>query len=421
MTKPITASILSIGDELLIGQVINTNAAWLSDELLKSGISVIHHLSVADTKQAIIEGLTSLRQNANVVLVTGGLGPTKDDITISAISEYFNDKLIFHEETYERLGKIMRRFGRQLTENQKQQCYLPKSAMILKNDMGSAPGMYFLREDVHYFFMPGVPFEMQHLFSDRFIPILKDTALISDNISSTTILTAGLGESALEEEISDIVSDFPDGLSIAYLPGKAQVRLRLTGNGISGQDLSTSKNRIINRLGKGVFGFEDETLEMAVGKMALENNWTMGFAESCTGGAVSAKITTVPGASRYFRGSIIAYDNDIKHRILNISNHVLENAGAVSKDCVHAMVENALNVLDVDLAVAISGIAGPGGGTEDKPVGTVFIGVGDKHIVKVKRLVGTKSRAINIEYFTSYALNLLRLFMLDKAKVARGQ
>jgi nicotinamide-nucleotide amidase len=218
----------------------------------------------------------------------------------------------------------------------------------------------------------------------------------------------------LEELITDIIQIFPENLTISYLPGKAQVRLRLTGRGISDSVIQHHVDQITARLGNAVFGYGQDTLEAAVGRMLLNNQWTVGCAESCTGGAVSAKITLVPGASSYFKGSIISYSNEIKKHILGVSPHTLETDGAVSKSCVEQMVSGALSILNVDVAVAISGIAGPGGGSDEKPVGTVFIGVGDKNIIKVKQLTASKSRDVNIEYFTSYALNLMRLFLTEK-------
>ncbi len=414
MNKIFRAGLLSIGDEILIGQVVNTNAAWLSEQLTSSGLSISNHLSVADEKSDIMDGLSALIANSDIVVVTGGLGPTKDDLTKTALASYFDDELIFHQETFDRLKQLMHRFGRTIKDNQRHQCLLPAKATILNNDLGTAPGMHFIKENIHYFFMPGVPFEMKHLFQDRIKSILEYHGMTSNHVLTQTILTAGIGEATLEDQIADIVESFPRGLGISYLPGKAQVRLRLTGRSITHETMNNFRFQIEERLAPGVFGHEKETLESVIGQFLLRKGWTIGFAESCTGGAVSAKITTIAGASSYFLGSVISYSNEVKHKILGVSLDTLEHHGAVSKACVREMVAGALKTLDVDVAVAISGIAGPDGGSEDKPVGTVFIGVGDANIIKVKRLNATKSRVINIEYFTSYALNLLRLFLLDK-------
>jgi len=410
-------SLLSIGDELLIGQVVNTNASWISQRMTEYGFEIGHHLSVADKQEDIIAGLSLLSQHTNIVVVTGGLGPTKDDITKLALATYFNDTLDFHEETYERLAAIMKRYGRTIQDSQREQCRLPSKATIYENNMGTAPGMYFDENDVHYFFMPGVPFVIKTLFTERFVPILKAQGLISDRVKTETILTAGIGESSLEEKITDIVETFPKGLGISYLPGKAQVRLRLTGHDIDQLIIDAFVKKIVDRLGDKVFGFGDETLASVVGRLAIEKGLQVGFAESCTGGAVSAQITAIPGASAYFKGSIISYANEIKEEVLHVSPETIEKHGAVSAECVEEMVAGALDVLDIDIAVAISGIAGPTGGSEEKPVGTVFIAVGDKHEIKSKRLVAAKSRDVNIDYFTSYALNLLRLFLVRGEEV----
>ena len=421
MRPSIQAALLSIGDEVLIGQVINTNASWLSEQLSLAGINVVCHLSVSDKADAICSGIEQLESAADLILVTGGLGPTKDDITKHAIAAHFDDNLVFHQETFDRLEKIMHRFGRKVKPNQRHQCELPSTARILKNNLGTAPGMYFIKKHRHYFFMPGVPFEMKHLFEDRIRPILDDLGMITNHTQTTTLLTAGIGEATLEQAISDIVDDFPEGLSIAYLPGKAQVRLRLTARNLPPATMTSTVEAISHRLGKAVFGENKDSLQRAVGQLLLENRLTVACAESCTGGAVSAMLTEVPGASRYFLGSIISYSNDVKMNLLGVSKSTLERHGAVSKPCVQEMVKGAINALKVDVAVAISGIAGPDGGSEEKPVGTVFIGVGDQETIKVKQLVATKSRDINIAYFSSYALNLLRLFILDKISEQKGE
>ena len=412
MKKINKAAILSIGDELLIGQVVNTNASWLSNQLNLAGFKIERHLSVADDHMEINAGLEQLRSIADIILVTGGLGPTKDDITMAAVAQFFEDELVFHEDTFARLQKIMERFGRTVNDDQKHQCELPSTADVLPNELGTAPCMHFIDAGRHYFFMPGVPHEMRHLFTDRILPILSTDGLISSEIITKTILTAGIGESNLEQLISDIVDSFPEGLSIAYLPGRAQVRLRLTAISLDNETMDHYIKLIEERVGIGVFGHNDQTLESVIGELLMAKGLTLGLAESCTGGAVSAKITSIAGASKYYEGSIISYSYELKNKVLNVSQDTLNQYGAVSEPCVEAMIKGALEVLNVDVAIAISGIAGPGGGTEDKPVGTAYIGVGDGNSMTIKRLTATKSRAVNIEYFTSYALNLLRIFLM---------
>lgn len=405
--------LLSIGDELLIGQVINTNAAWLSEQLTILGLDVTVHHSIADKKDEIKQGLALLSEASKLVISTGGLGPTKDDVTKTALIDYFDDTLEFHEESYERLCRIMDRFGKSVNKNQKYQCELPAKAKKLKNDLGTAPGMYYEKGNVHYFFLPGVPFEMKHLFEVHIVPLLKEKNLISSRIRTSTVLTAGVAESHLEEQIADLVDQFPPGLHMSYLPGKSQVRLRLTSHDLPGSVIENFKSQIVGRLGRSVYGFEKDSLESIVGRLLLRQKRTLGLAESCTGGAISARITSVAGASGYFQGSIISYDNRIKMEVLGVKHETIEAWGAVSSQCVHEMVQGALEVLGVDVAVAISGIAGPTGGTPDKPVGLVYIGVGNRNDIRVSELKAGKSRAVNIDYFVGYALNLLRLFLVD--------
>lgn len=405
------ASILSIGDELLIGQVVNTNAAWLGNQFAELGIANVEHLSVADTTTAILSGLRRLAQTTKIICVTGGLGPTKDDLTKVAICDYFDDTLQFSDETFERLTRLFARFGRSPQESHKMQCYLPTKARLFQNDVGTAPGMYFEQDGIHYYFMPGVPFEMKNLFAEKFIPLLRTKKLIDASLYAKTILTAGIGESILEQKIADIVSNFPAGVSIAYLPGKAQVRLRVSGRGVDPAIVDNEVDKIVACIGDVVFGFGTSSLAAEVGKRLIADKMTIGFAESCTAGRLSGKMTAVPGSSAYFMGSIVSYDNRIKTDILGVQEATLIAHGAVSAPCVEEMVKGALRVLDVDVAVAISGIAGPGGGSEEKPVGTVFIGVGTRDRVEVKRFIASKQREVNMAYFTSYALNMIRLFL----------
>lgn len=406
------ASILSIGDELLVGQTINTNAAWLSQQLTAKGITVSLQLSVADTVQAIHHGLDILSAQSEIILVTGGLGPTVDDITKTAIISYFDDKLAFDSATYSRIEDIMSAHGLKPSESHKRQAHLPSKAILFPNPLGTAPGMLLNRLGIAYYFMPGVPFEMQALFTNAIWPDIILRRDWSPNILTRTICTAGIGETVIEDKIAHITNEFDKDVQIAYLPDKGLVRLRLTGSAESADRLDQYQLAIANVLGSAVFGYQDDTLLTPIATMLKAHNWTIGLAESCTGGAISTKITSQPGASLYFHGSIISYDNRIKRALLDVSPQTIETYGAVSAECVHEMVAGALKALGVDWAIGISGIAGPTGGSEEKPVGTVYIGVGHGNQIKVKRFRASKSREVNIDYFVHFALNFLRLELM---------
>ena len=419
-----TAHLLTIGDEILIGQIVDTNAAWMSRALNLAGINVTGKSSVGDTRQAIIDGVNHAASQAQIVIMTGGLGPTKDDITKKTLAEMFGSGMRFHQETYDRILAYFEKIGRVAPIIMaEQQATLPEAAEILTNKVGTAPGMWLERDGKVFISLPGVPFEMEYLMTNEVLPRLKNR-FPSRPIAHRTLQTVGEGETNIANRIEAFENALPPHIKLAYLPALGQVRLRLSGIW-PGAVLPNSETlleaeldhkiaaleRIIPDI---VFGREDELLQEAVGKLLLERKLLFGTAESCTGGYVAHLITTVPGSSAYFPGSVVAYSYEMKSKLLGVKPETLIQFGAVSEEAVREMAAGARIALGVDVSVAISGIAGPGGGTPDKPVGTVWIAVSDgKRTLAVKQIFG-RDRGKNIHLSGIFALNMVRKFLLDE-------
>lgn len=407
-------SILTIGDELLIGQVIDTNAAFMGRELNLHGMEISRKVTISDTLEDIKDNLRQALTVSDIVLMTGGLGPTKDDITKNALAEYFGVGLTFSEPTWERIERFFQRFGRATTLAHREQCYMPENAILLTNKMGTAPGMWMEQDGQIVVSMPGVPYEMKYLLTHEVIPRLQRTYKVRP-IAHRTLLTIGEGESRLAEQIEDLESQLPLHLKLAYLPSLGQVRLRLTGRSDDAEqlnrDLAQYGDAIRARLPDFVYGEGVHTIEAEIGRMLTEKGLTLATAESCTGGFVAHRITSVAGASAYFQGSIVAYDNRIKEKLLGVSPDTLTRHGAVSEQTVIEMVAGARAALGVDVALAISGIAGPGGGTPNKPVGTIWLAVGDQERTETYLLHAGKDREKNIQYASSRVLGLLWKFL----------
>ncbi len=409
------AIILTIGDEILIGQVVDTNSAWLGQKLSEAGIRVKRILSVSDDFQEIISALQQATEDADIIFTTGGLGPTKDDITKKAIATFLGQKLIFHEPTYERIKKIFEKIGRPMSPAHNDQCLMPENAEILRNSMGTAPGMLFHFKNTKIISMPGVPYEMKAIMEEEVLPKIYETSPVT--ILHKTILTSGTGETVIENQISDIIDTFPPNVKIAYLPALAQVRLRITCSGQNKtqveQIVSRYTDQIVNRLGELVYGYDDSSLERELYTLCTAKSISVATAESCTGGMIASKIVSIPGSSIYFQGSIVAYSNDIKEKILHVKPDTLQLYGAVSEQTVIEMVDGVIDLMGVDVAIAVSGIAGPDGGSTEKPVGTVWICAGSKEHKTTFLLKAGKDRTKNIEIASIYALNLLRKFVLE--------
>lgn len=411
------ARIVTIGDEILIGQIIDTNSAWMGQQLNLQGIEVEAIVSVSDTHEAITRAIDDAFAAVDVVLVTGGLGPTKDDITKQAIADYFGVGMIFSDETYERILRMFERWGRKSTEAHRLQCYMPENASLLKNKMGTAPGMWFNKGNKVMVSMPGVPYEMKYLMTEEVLPALKAN-YPSQPIVHHTVLTAGEGESRINARISNFELSLPPELKLAFLPSLGKVRLRLTARGSDEQQLNQLLAEKVEELKQLlpdlIFGYGEDTLEAAIGRLLITQKKTLSTAESCTGGYLAHRITSIAGASAYFKGAIIAYDNQVKMDQLGVPAEVLETVGAVSEKTVIAMVSGAVARLGTDIAVATSGIAGPTGGTDEKPVGTIWIAVGNQTEYQTLKLQLGKDRLKNIEYTANSALNMIRKFLIAK-------
>lgn len=406
------AEIISVGDELLIGQVVNTNASWMAAELNKSGIHVVQVSAIGDNGDRIKSALDDAFKRAEIVLLTGGLGPTKDDITKNVLAAYFNSEMVFHEPTYEHIKVLFRLRNYQVTEVNRMQALIPERCIPLKNNHGTAPGMWFELGEKVAVSMPGVPFEMQALMLDEVLPRLNEKFLRSA-IYHKTIMTHGLGESALAERISEWENNLPATIKLAYLPQPGIVRLRLSSSGEDMARVTKAINEQCKRLHSFIpdliFGYDDVSMEEVIGDYLKRLGKKLSVAESCTGGYVSHLITAIPGSSAYFNGSVVSYSNQSKARLLGVSEALIEEYGAVSQQVVEAMAAGALMRFDADYALSISGIAGPDGGTVEKPVGTVWIGLATPTGVTSKLFLFGEHRGRNIRRTALTALNLLRL------------
>lgn len=408
-------AIITVGDEILIGQIVDTNSAWMAEELNQIGAEIVQITSVGDDKNAIIQAIAESLKQAEVVLMTGGLGPTRDDITKTAIAEFLGVGMYFDQPTYDRILKLFERWGRSSTPEHREQCYMPESAELLFNKMGTAPGMWFSTQDKVLVSMPGVPYEMKYLMKERILPKLRDT-FPARPLAHRTVRTVGEGESRIANRLKAFEDGLPDYIKLAFLPSLGQVRLRLTGKGPDLKKLERELDQKVIELKSYipelVYGEGALPLEEAVGLLLRRHDLRLATAESCTGGYISHLITRVPGSSDYYLGSVIAYSNTVKINQLKVRLETLETHGAVSEHTVREMVQGALKLLQTDLAVAISGIAGPGGGSPDKPVGTVWIAVGNAQKIDTYMLKAGKDRLKNIEYSAIYALDQIRKFIL---------
>jgi nicotinamide-nucleotide amidase len=414
------AEIITIGDEILIGQIVDTNSAWMAAELNNIGIRVKQISSVSDDRRHILMALKEASQRADIVLITGGLGPTKDDITKKTIAEYFDVKLIENQAALDNVAKIFARYNRPLLEVNRQQALVPENCEVILNNNGTAPGMWFNVDGKLYISMPGVPHEMMYMMEDEVLPKLK-SSLKLPVIIHKTILTVGEGESFLAERIADIEDSLPSYIKLAYLPKLGQVRLRLSGYGedevIVSREVNAYAAKIVERVANVVAAEEDIPIEKAILNFMGEKGLTLSLAESCTGGYIAQLFTQHPGASKVFLGGVVSYSNELKESVLGVKNETIEQFGAVSGETVTEMVEGALLNFKSDYAIAITGIAGPDGGTPDKPVGTVWIAVASVNKKVVKKLTFGNKRKQNIERSAISALNMLNTLLHDSGKL----
>ncbi|HNX07469.1 MAG TPA: competence/damage-inducible protein A [Bacteroidales bacterium] len=406
-----TAAVISIGDELLIGQTVNTNASFIAAELNLAGIQVRSILTIADEKNEISHALQQASQQSGIVIITGGLGPTNDDITKNTLCEYFGSTLILHKPSLENIRKLFYQRGMKITTVNRNQAMVPHNCTVLKNTLGTAPGMWFQKDNIHYFSLPGVPFEMKALMTDGVIPLLAKLN-ISTPIIHKTILTTGIGESALAELISGWENKLPSHIKLAYLPEPGIVKLRLSCYHAGSVETKKAFDAEVKKLKKLIpdliFGYENDTLASVTGKLLQKKQASVATAESCTGGLIAHLITEVPGASAYFKGSVIAYHNDIKTKVLGVNKNLIEKHGAVSEEVVRAMASGVRELMQTDYALAASGIAGPDGGTPEKPVGTVWIACATPEKTLTQKLSLGNDRGRNIRRASLAALNILR-------------
>ncbi|HXB31055.1 MAG TPA: competence/damage-inducible protein A [Puia sp.] len=410
-------SIITIGDELLIGQVIDTNSAWMAQELNKSGFWVNRRLATGDNRVDILKALEEESTNADIILLTGGLGPTADDITKPLLCEYFNTTLVINEEALSNVKNIfINILHRPLTDRNLKQAEVPASCQVIQNKRGTAPGMLFEKKEKIFVSMPGVPYEMKGMMTESVIPYLKNH-FDTNYISHRTLLTAGVGESTLADHIQDFEESLPPEIKLAYLPNYGMVRLRLTANsnqeGILELQLNHLFSDLKSRVKEWLVTDEDISIQEVLYKMLTARKQTLSTAESCTGGYVAQLITSIPGSSAYFQGSVIAYDNNIKKKILGVDPAILSSAGAVSEETVRAMVNGVIKIMGTDFAIATTGIMGPGGGSKEKPVGTVWIAAGNAHEIITQKLWFRFDRQRNTELTAVNVLNLLRRFIIS--------
>ncbi|MBD1392081.1 competence/damage-inducible protein A [Mucilaginibacter glaciei] len=394
------AEIITIGDEILIGQIVDTNSAWMAEQLNREGIRIKQISSVSDNREHILAALAEAAMRTDIILITGGLGPTKDDITKKTLAEYFNVGMVLNLDALTNVENIFKKYNRPLLEVNRKQAEVPENCEIIVNNNGTAPGMWFNEKGKIYVSMPGVPFEMKYMIEEAVIPKLRK-ALKLPVIIHKTILTVGEGESFLAEKIADIEDSLPANIKLAYLPKMGQVRLRLSGDGDNEAELQRKIEefavKIIDRVGINVVAEEDIPLEKVVLNYMAHRGLTLTAAESCTGGYISHLITQHAGSSQVFLGGAVSYAYELKESILGVKNETLWQHGAVSEETVKEMAEGALLNFKSDYAMAVTGIAGPGGGTEDKPVGTVWIAAANANKTVAKKFTFGNKRLQNIE------------------------
>lgn len=403
--------IISVGDELLIGQTLNTNAHWIATELDKIGFTIREHVSISDNREHILNRVDYSIKNVDVVLITGGLGPTNDDLTMPVLNEYFGGKLVEDKTVYQDIERLILGRGFEMNERNKKQALVPDNCKVVRNMHGTAQACGLKKENKVVVAMPGVPFEMKAMITDTVIPWLKQKYVLPE-IVHQMIYTQGLPESKLAEIIADWEDGLPQNIKLAYLPSHGRVKLRLSSKGNDRKAVQQQIDEQVTKLNaiipNYIYSFDGRNIEEVIGDMLRNKKATLATAESCTGGYVAHLLTSVSGSSDYFIGSVVSYANQIKINELGVNPADIENHGAVSQQVVEQMAKGVLQKYGVDYAVATSGVAGPNGGTPEKPVGTVWIAVATKTTVTSKLFTFGKIRSINIERSTIAALGMLR-------------
>lgn len=412
--NPATAEIVTIGDEILYGQITDTNSQWMADRLSALGIKVLRTTSIADTAQEITAILNESLKRSDLVLITGGLGPTKDDVTKKTLCDYTGDRLEINTRAEAHIRQLFESRGLPFTEMNRQQAAIPSRCEYLHNAAGTAPGMWFSLDKKVVVSMAGVPSEMKYLMSHEVLPRIRER-FKTPPLTHRYIKTIGIGESFLAEKIAQWEDSLPPHIRLAYLPSVAEVMLRLTAFGENTDaELEQKVTEVLPLIGKYVYATEDISLEEAIGKLLLSQNATLSTAESCTGGNIAHQVTKIAGSSDYFLGTVVSYANSAKLDILKVKSETLSNFGAVSEPTVIEMAEGVQRLTGSTFAVSTSGIAGPGGGTPDKPVGTIWMAATNGRETVTRKLNLSKDRLTNIIYTTKAALNLLRLQLTGK-------
>ncbi|MDR2836098.1 MAG: competence/damage-inducible protein A [Bacteroidales bacterium] len=413
------ANIITIGDEILIGQIIDTNSGYIAKNLNSIGIAVDKMFSCSDEKAEIIETLDFALKHADIVFITGGLCPTNDDITKTTLCEYFNSNLILDSQILDFIKKRYDSIGVNFTENNQNQALIPDNAKIFKNEIGSAQCMMFSKDKKIIFSLPGVPVEMIHIFDNELFPYLKEN-YSNDSIKFKNLLIVDISESALAEKIKNWENSLPEFLKVAYLPSYGYLKLRISCYNTDKKNyeiLENKFNEVKEIISDKIISEEDISIEELLGKLLKEENATISTAESCTGGKIASMLTSVPGSSEYFKGSVVAYDNEVKTNVLNVDEECLKKYGAVSLDTVEKMAVGVKNLLKTDFSIATSGIAGPTGGTSEKPVGTVCISVATKENVYIGKFFFNSNRTANILRAANLGIiKLIKILIYEKIK-----
>lgn len=412
-----SAEIITIGDELLIGQTVDTNSAWMGRQLNMTGIRVNRITSISDNREEILSALREALGRAGLVLVTGGLGPTSDDITKETLAEFFGSKLVMDEGVLEEVAGRLRKRNLDMNDNNRRQALVPDNCTVLPNHAGTAPGMLFNSDGKITVSMPGVPAEMKSIMEEYVLPMAAARAggrvIIHKNI-----MTYGTFEAKLAERLEGFESELPAAVRLAYLPSQGVIKLRLTGSGDDSEGLSGiiagQVQKLYTIIPDVIYGEDEVTLEEAVGILLMNNNLTMSTAESCTGGKIASMITSVPGSSAWYRGSVVAYDNSVKTGVLGVDPETIRIHGAVSSETAEAMARGVRLITGSDYSIAVTGIAGPTGGTPEKPVGAVWIAVASDRGIVTEKHIFADDRIINIRRSATTALNLLRKQIINR-------
>ena len=402
--------IITVGDELLIGQVINTNASWIGEQMVLHGAHVVRTVTLPDSKTLIDKELAHSSTHADLVIITGGLGPTHDDVTRDAVASFLGVPLTLDESVLENIRQRFKKYNRPMPERNKVQAMVPEGCEVLHNAFGTAPGLWYFGNSFSICVLPGVPHEMKGLIETYLLPRIQKDSRIKP-VAQRTLHTLGIGESHLQELLGETSNWLPEEYKLAYLPGLGGVRLRITTSGLDNEDaftrLKSIEQLIRDKVGSHIFGTDNDILESKIGDLLHEAGLTISTAESCTGGLIGDRITNVSGSSRYFKGGIIAYCNQVKQDFLGVSEDLINEYGAVSKQVALQMAVGVRERLKTDIGISATGIMGPTGGTPDKPVGTVWIGYADAHSQYAERILIQKDRRINKKYTVMAALRIL--------------